>query len=695
MPRMEPQQKMTRLFEYKFLNNRYPLLLITLTLFMFGVIEARHPYFFLQDDNRVLFFPLFVDNFRAVASGEFPLFNFHQYLGIPTGIQAHALYLPNYLATGLSGLLLGHYFGTMEILALFHLTVAVLGFYFLTRFFELKELCCCLGALAWTFSAFVITVSNSWIHLSGCAAYLPWILLFSLRQARRFSRVDFAVLMLLKVSLILSAHPQYALYVMTFELMALVLLSAVKARAIAGEGQGLLRLTCRCLLSNTAAAVVSFPALLQGVREAAASASRSSLLSWNDYSDGSYDLAMWLNGLITPFREVGFNFWNDQHFISHIGFIPFVFIIVAAVWFNKQADGRIAAVFFSLALFALLWAGKTPLTGLIYHVPVYNKFRTPFKLVFFTSFFLAVTASFGADWFYKRFDQMRGAGQYPVKAFFVVLLALHVGNMVLLHTVGPQHAFIRFDDRIPLVEPLSDMIGNGGGRIVSAGLDVPLDDEKALPGLSAPLLGYNYASLWGLYHFGGYNALVPDRNHRATLGLINSSVYNLPSGMPFEVTPETFEYFRIWGVRWYVVDARIPPPVGNSFKLMKRDAFRNVFYDAEARPMAYWADTGRDSSIASSFKVNSMVIDVERDSGAELVLNVLYNPKFTATVDSASVPLVETAVSQVAINVPAGRHKVKLTYSDRPFLAGVAISACLSLLAVAFAIFGKPGKQVG
>jgi len=61
---------------HSFSNNSYPLFLTLLTLAMLGVIETLHPYFFLQDDNRTLFFPLFVDNFKTVLSGEFPLFNF-------------------------------------------------------------------------------------------------------------------------------------------------------------------------------------------------------------------------------------------------------------------------------------------------------------------------------------------------------------------------------------------------------------------------------------------------------------------------------------------------------------------------------------------------------------------------------------------------------------------------------------------
>lgn len=678
-----------------FLNHRYPFLLLVLTLAMLGMIEARHPYFFLQDDNRVLFLPLFVNNFRALAGGEFPLYNFHQYLGIPTGIQAHALYLPNYLATGLSSLLLGHYFGTMEILAMFHLVAATLGFYFLMRHFGLDGLPCTLGALAWTFSSFVITVSNSWIHVSACAAYLPWILLYSLRLRAGFAAADFLVLALLKVALLLAAHPQYALYVMTFEFMVVMLmhvadLREAKAGYAAGPG-GFACLMARNMLNTALAAAVSLPLLLQGAREASVSSVRGRLLSWEDYSAGSYDLSLWLSGLFSPLKKVRLSTWNDLHFLSHIGYLPLIFIVLAVVWGRKDGIGRQVAVFFVLALFSLLWAGNTPVMELIYHLPLYNRFTTPFKLVFFTSFFLIVISTFGADLLHARMTRWPGSGQ-AVAAIFTLLLMLHAGNMLMLHTSEPQHAFIRFEDRIPLEEPLAGMLAKGNGRIVSAGLDLPRDGEKVMPGFSAALLGYNYASLWGLYHFGGYSALVPQKNHQATLGLINSSVYSLPADMPFDIPVETLEHYRKWGVRWYAIDARIPLPVVEGFSLVHGDSLRNVFRDASARPMVYWADRGDDSRIVAEFRANSVAVEADRNAAAELVLNVLHNPKFSATLDGVNAAFSETADGQVAVAVPAGRHQVRLVYSDRPLLACVAVSACFSLLAVAFIVFRKYGK---
>lgn len=679
-----------------FSNNSYPLFLTLLTLAMLGVIELRHPYFFLQDDNRTLFFPLFVDNFRTVLGGEFPLFNFYQYLGIPTGIQAHTLYLPNYIATGLSQVLLGHYFGTMEILASFHLVVTVLGFYFLMRHFELEELCCCLGALAWTFSSFVITVSNSWIHVSGTAAYLPWILLFSLRLLKRFTSEDFAVLMLLKVALILTAHPQYALYVLTFEFMVVILVYGAGSRGMSAEeggSGGFFSLLRRSVVNNVCAVVLSLPLLLQGARETAVSANRSSFLSWEEYSDSSLDLMLWLNGILSPLRDIGFKYWNEQNFISHIGYLPLILIVPAVFWSRREKDGKYVAIFFALALFSLLWAGNTFVTEIIYNVPVYNKFRTPFKLVFFTSFFLIIGSTFGADWLFKRVAGMTFKGRLVAPYLFKALLILHVVNFMIIYAGAPLHTFMEFQDRIPLVEPLRDMLEREGGRVLSVGTDIVRDGEKVVPGYSASLLGYNYATLWGISQVGGYTALIPEKNFKETLGMINNSVFSLPVDEPFAVPGDTLEHYRKWSGSWYIVDSRIPFPLGNTFKLVYSDNLRNVLKDESARPMAYWRDAIHTKAANLSFRTNSVELETRRESNGELVLNVLYNRKFSATIDGKPVAVAESPDAQVSIAVPAGHHRLRVVYVDYLFVTGVMVSFCLSLLAALFVLFKKAGKS--
>lgn len=666
-----------------------PFFLAVLTISMLCLIEVRHPYFFLKDDSMVLSLPLYVHNLRALMGGEFPQFNFHQYLGMPVGNQSNSYYAINYLALVLSKATLGHYFGTMEYLAVLHLVAAALGFYFLMRNFEIREICCCTGAIAWTFSAFVMTVGNSWIQVVCYAAYLPWILLYSIRLVHGFTKKDFTILVILRVGALFVGHPQYFWYVMTFDFITALSVWIAVARtrptdAPAGVFDavpvrlGLVTFLWWYLCSCIITAGIALPMVLQTLREAAASESRSRTLPWEMYISGSYDLKLWLRGLVAPFADVQFATWNDLHFISHIGYLPIAFIIVALISVRTSKNGTYISLFSGLAFGSLLWAGGTVVTGLFYYLPVYNKFTTPFKLAFFTSFFLVVVSTFGADIVYEKI--LHKFGRSPASRFFKVLLALLAANFLILYMALPQHAFMKFTDKIPLEEPLRRMLNENGGRIVSAGPDIKWNGAKAVPGFSAPLLGYNYATLWGLYHSGGYWGLVSRNNFSATLGMTNSSIFNLPADIPFSVPPDTLEHYREWGVTWYLVDSRIPLPADNDFKLVHSDQLRNLLYDGGGRPMFYWPDSHGVSGLAHRFKINSVRVDTERGVDAQLVVNVLYHPFFSATLDGVGVPVAQTPKGQMLLTIPKGRHSVVISYSDPYFVYGSLFSLGLIML---------------
>lgn len=142
------------------------LLLISLFLLC---LEQKYPYYFFQDDNRGLHFPLFVHNIRAILGGEIPLFNFHQSLGIPelAGGLSAVLYPVTYLSLFLSKLLFGHFFAGVDIQAIFHLIFGGFGLFFLLKELKLDGKSCLFGALTYPLCSFNIYTSNAWIIIGG------------------------------------------------------------------------------------------------------------------------------------------------------------------------------------------------------------------------------------------------------------------------------------------------------------------------------------------------------------------------------------------------------------------------------------------------------------------------------------------------------------------------------------------------
>lgn len=661
--------------------HRYPAILSVLICFVIAMMELRFPYFFLQDDNRVQHLPLYVHNIRAILSGEFPLYNFHQYLGMPVGIQNASLYPFNYVGLALSRLFLGHYLGAIDFIAFIHLIIAGLGFFYLMRSFHLEEPSCLFGAVAYTFCGYIITFGNSWIQTLDCAAYLPWILLYGIRLSSRGGYPTFLVLIGIRVLALLVGYPQVYVYIVTFEVMtvAALLVAArfptenrdVLEKKVSGPIAGNILLY---ILSHAAALAIAMPVLLTAYYQASVSLTRKNVLDWKNYSSNSYDLKLWLNGLVAPLFEKGLSTWNELHFISHIGYLTLLSVLVALWATRRFTYRRQILILAGFALFSLMWSSDTVVTRLVYHLPVFNKFKHPFKLALFTSFYLIVIASFGFDLICRKASSLKLNGRSAARIVVPLLLVLHVLNFLCIHTFSRQYRFSDLLDAVPFDEPLKEPLSHG--RIVSV-LQKDINDNPLgrAVGPTVPLLGYDYATLWGLYHLGGHDSLVPEENFKAAFQLSYDSMIKVPNGSTMdELLKASIGYFRLWGVRWYVVDKAVPATDFGGLKLFHEDASRKIYYDSAALPFAFWSDFPEGAEINCELRTNSIVLHTQRQTDGMALVNVLWNPFFSAEVDGNRVTIAETNGKQLLIAVPGGNHVVVVKFSNPYFTAGLGIS---------------------
>ncbi len=674
----------------KLISNKYHVSLVALILLMVAFIESRQPFFFLQDDNRSLYLPFYVHNMRALLGGEFPLYNFHQYLGTPVTIQYATLYPINYIGLWLSKLLFGNYFGAMEFIATFHLIIACLGFYCLTRFLKLREVSCFFGSIAWVFCGSVLITGNSWIQTVGYAAYIPWILLFAIKLMYHFDVKNFSILVVLKVCALLLGNPQLFVYTITFEFLTVTLLFLVTK---SGTGSvvafpsndysfprsNIIKFMSSVIANYLCVFIITMPLILQTLQQAAVSSSRKQLLLWDEYAAHSLKVYHWLHGLFTPFGAVAIPTQFELDFTPHIGYLTLVCILIYVLGFKNRVDRAHSLVFCLLAIFSFLWASDILVAKLIYQIPFYNRMRFPFRVALFTSFYLVIISAFGFDIFYNKILSANKYSRKIIGIIIAVLLLLHSANFLLYYTTSPQRMFSRHFDKVPLSEHLSEQLTDG--RIVSAGLDDVWDGEKIVPGFSAPMLGFNYATLWGLFHFGGYDALVSEKAQVAALGIKNNPVFNLTADEPFKILPDTLEYFRKWGVKWYVVDRKIPLGNDSPFRLYYNDKHRQVIMDPLAKPFVYWREAHSNSDrITCKFNTNSVDITSVCETGGMVIVNVLFHPFFTAQLDGNELLINETSDNQVSLRVPEGQHKIILKYTDKNFFYGSLVSAVFTLL---------------
>jgi hypothetical protein len=679
-------------------------IIVVLVATLLLVIEIKHPYFFFQDDNRDYFYPHIVDSVRAILGGELALYNFHQYLGTAklACSEAAVLYPPYYLGYFLSQLFTGNSYATMECIALIHLILAAVGFYRLTRLFGLEPVSCMYGGIAWAFSGIVMIIGNSWMHYVGYAAFLPWVFLYAIRFCRDRKYHDFIILSLLRGVTCTIGQPQLFAYMVVFEFIlavgCLVMVdsptSAHKDNTVSGHSTepvgGKIATLSYYLLSFPLSLALAAPILLPTMHQAGISAKRSVALNWEEYAALSYELKLWFSGLITPLAQISEKTWTEQGFISHIGYPALVFLLLA--WLKCRESRRFVLFFTAMAIFALLWSSDTVVTSLVYYVPVFNKFRWPFRLAYFTSFFLVMVATFGCSYLISnigRNSNRRSA--YAVIGVTVILL--QAVNIIVIYTASPQRMFSRHDDRIPFDEPLKNMLV--GGRIVSIGVVPLMEGAKTINGNSLPQLGFNYATLWGLQHFAGYEVLVAKENFQAALKLEYSSVCNVFPGVAVNI-PEIapLDYFRSWGVKWYVVDSKVPLVPTDQLKLVFSDKYRNVLQDENARPLLYWLDD--NSAVSYRFLTNSIEIKSDRQREGDLKVNILFNPYFTASIDGRDTGLSRTDDGQVAVAVPGGKHEVEIRYHDRNFSNGMLISLGTLLVLIIYGYILKrlPPRQI-
>ncbi len=197
-----------------------------------ALLEWRHPYYFLQDDNRTAQLGLFAHATRALLAGELPLYNPHQFLGMPSFAVGSVafLYPPVYAAVLASQGLFGHPDAAIDLLVALHLAVGLVGMSRLLRGLGVSRAGAAFGALTWPLSSMVIYTADSWWNVVGVVAFLPWILHFALRTVRgEGGRGTFAALVVARALLLYLGQVQLFVYAVCFELLCVLLAAPAAA----------------------------------------------------------------------------------------------------------------------------------------------------------------------------------------------------------------------------------------------------------------------------------------------------------------------------------------------------------------------------------------------------------------------------------------------------------------------------------
>ncbi|HBQ65121.1 MAG TPA: hypothetical protein DD727_09450 [Clostridiales bacterium] len=717
----------------------FPLLVAMTLLGMLIAMELKHPWYFLQDDNRDYYLPYFSHAYNALVRGEIPLFNFHQFMGHPflaVG-QTGALYPPVYLAVALSRLLFGHIYAAIDIEVTLHLMLGGLGFYFLLSYLCVRPRAAFMGAITWCFSSMIIITSGSWVIVSGAAAWFPWMAYLTVKvvdkasDPRRLSLLsDAAFLVVVRLMLFYQGNVQYFIYACLFEILLAFTYSRVILRRkiprkkvwIAGAGTWISTLS------------LSLPLLLPMWRQMNDSALRSAALPFEDFAMEVFDIGQWLTGLVYPFLEMTEEMiWAYRRHVNltFVGYaMLLLFLAMSARWIaaligwlrhRKHPERRLdpeeerTCRLYVLALIpgiiAFLMSASYLVNYILYRIPILNRFRFPFKIQVFTVFFIIIGGCAGWQWLNRRFA---GRIRHWVRSLVTLLLiAVQLGGFAALYLAGPHRNFGNHRDPLPLSEPLAEVFGTD--RFLSTGFNLyaPKDfDYRGFDTFTAHTLGFNYATLFGMNQFAGYEQLVSRLNDEKCLWMNNWAIYDLYSGF-------RFYYTREMGVRWYVVasdnteDRRLLEKQPG-ISLWKEEERRAIYEDRYAAGMVMVTNAyGSRLDKAPDFLMGTNTITVKgldqldfRDEWMEfdeyggmdgmedtpvlagerkITLNYLYHPFFKAeTTRGEPVLITADSFGRMTATIPDGCDGITFRYEDPLFRAGVFLAGSfLALLVLA------------
>ncbi|MFA5162431.1 MAG: hypothetical protein WC421_09305 [Elusimicrobiales bacterium] len=627
-------------------------LLAAVCVFM-AALETRAPYYFLQDDNRDQFLACHVHAYRAAARGEIAQFNFHQFLGIPAAGCGGILYPPAAASVWASEKIFGHYWAAIDVLAAFHLLVGGLGAFVFASSLGLGAAPAAFFALSWIFCPFVVFAGASWWLVGLASAWFPWLMhgVWRLRARRDFmAAVEIVVS---TAALFLMNHPQYPLYGCVV---------AVIFAFFAGDKKDW-KFWTLLAASLAAGVMLAMPAILPQWDMMRQSAQRAHSLGFTEFNTFNLRVLQWFKGLFWPFSPqpsggLG-SYAMDK--LSFLGYIPLVLIPFAL---RRAREDRKPLIFAGMAAFCLLWAAG----GFGWYeflVPPFNRLRWHFKILFFADFFLLLLAA-------CAMARLRKTAAWA-------LTALHALSMLAFYHWGPRAVFRLHTDEIPAREELASAFS--GGRV--APLDWPLAAERGIPGLL-----FDYAQLFELNQFSGYDTLVPARNSEET--------FNPPyTGTQTGLDEAKLARLRLWGARWHI----LPPSAlaknagffaRHGLKLFAATDERLVFEDVSALPLFYNEQTRLP---AGRLRVsgNAVSARLADSSGGCYIANWLFQENFSA---SGGVRLSRAPQGQTRVCADRGVAAFEIRYSN-PYLTYGFAAALLALLTLLPLIYKNTSKREG
>jgi hypothetical protein len=641
-------------------------------LLLLLLLEFRSPYYFLQDDGRQEFLPAFFHNWRSLLSGHLPLYDFHIFGGLPHASmgQTAVFYIPQYIAMFLSETIWGHPFAAIDLLAFMHGLLAVAGGYALLRYLGTSDMAAAFGGLT-AFTGFFVWAGRSWPSVLILCAWFPWMVWASLRFLEKPGAGHAGWLMFFRLGLLYGGYPHFFILAMIFEhFFGLGHLLMVRR-------PGWRRRYFEYLAIYLPTALLGLPFFLPGIAEVKRSLERSAPMTYTAYSYYGLNPIFWVFGQLLVFinlRGPKDYFPASLPYLSYLGFLPSLLPFgVAALW-KKRHESRpwIAASGFCLLL-ALLWSWNV-ISPLMYHLPVMNRLRDPFKLIYFAGFFQCLIAALVLTRFSKRWQRVAIAGSAV--------------NWIVVFCFLPNHAWRVRNYPVPLNSPWQQSLKDGRYFVIS---------RTPILYASGQLVEFDYAQLWGLDNLLGYEPLLSRYDARISLGGKTPQLYAGSYGGT--VDQPLLDHLKKWSVKYVLVG---PTRTYDSGKLsgagfQKQEVKQGwtLWKDPNALSRVRWSDASGNASSSAGIRwdehVNSIDVYLSQWPTRQLVMAFTANPGLETCIERHCTAVPRSADGLIRVDVPPGTPHVRLVYHNGLFLPSILIA--LATLAVYLLLLFRSRRQ--
>lgn len=711
-------------------------LLVALTLFLFAGVIQFGEGFYVRDVIRD-YLPARAILHHLVTSGEFPLWN--RFLSAGQPLAANPGFQTFYPGTWLV-FLAGFPFG-FHLEIVLHIALAAVGMFLLLRSMDCSSLAAMFGACSFAFGGCVLSLTNLLPFLTSIA-WWPLLVLVARKALRTGARRDAAALAITVGMLVLAAEQS-----MLIQTAILLVSVGVSERATLARHRWRLVLAA-CFVGLAIGAVQIVPALdLLRDSSRGRHVAYEDATSWSMPALRPLELAdPHRFGRVTDDGSQYRGAWRYHPprvpliFSLYCGLLMPLLVVAGALRRVRLWKWAL----FLMALSYLLAIGSNgPLIPLLFRAGLFRGLRYPEKFILLGLFGAIVYASLVFDKLGEREVQQQLIALASLAA--AVVLAARglappesstetaaVASFAL--AIVASIVLLRRQRRGMVAMPLVLLAITAvdlGGHVRELAPTMPARFFTAPPVVAAlssargPVRLFHAAS-WPVWGDHGVRLRGGDQTYwsqRETLPPFTSALYGMQSALDLDInltnlSPSADFVQSFWEITSHRVpfDALLPManvgmvimPAGNTVQVASvpstpRYAFATALERVTSRDdfVRKWRERkfprGTAFVLREPFvpapgmvrrveeRANDASIEVNASGRSFLMISVTAHRYWSATIDGASVPLDVVNIGFQGVEVPAGRHTIRMIYRN-PL---IGICGVVSILALAVALLGR------